>query len=361
MKLSTIVITCCMLMLGACKQPPQVKEKLQPEITLHHKLNSVYYWKTVLQLDDGELEFIKRHDIGRIYLRMFDVVEDLSTSNPPDATYPNATLRIGNDQYRLLKDSLNTIEIVPVVYITLDALKAMHDHEDILAENIVTRVRNMAQYHELPNVKELQLDCDWTASTEDSFFKLCESVKNSISELNLRWLLSSTIRLHQLARKNPPVDSGVLMVYNTGSFNNPDTRNSIIDINDIKPYLKRLPDYPLNLDVAYPTYSWQLLFHNRKFIGLTNGVELNDTTKFTHKDKTQYVAKRDIPHNGIIIRAKDIVRSEISDYAEIAAVKKLIEQHLTEKPHSNIIYHLDYKNLSNYSDNEIQSILSTDR
>lgn len=233
----------------------------------------------------------------------------------------------------------------------------MKGHEGVLASNIVKRIRNMCEYSELPNVRELQLDCDWTVSTESSFFSLCDSVRHNITDLNLPWRLSSTIRLHQLSRKAPPVDGGVLMVYNTGNFNDPDTDNSIIDPSDVKPYLKHLAGYPLHLDVAYPTYSWQLLFHRRQFVGLINGINLSDTAKFDRTGQNQYTAKRDIPYNNRIIRTGDIIRQELSSFSNIEEVKKLIEERLAGRPHSNILYHLDSNNLSKYSDDEIAQIL----
>lgn len=219
----------------------------------HEESNSVYYWKTTFSPDSADIAFIRRHDIRRIYLRMFDVSVDNFAYG--DKTVPNATLRIPYDNYYILRDSLSTVEFIPVVYITLDALKAAKGHEGRLAQNIVTRVKNMCSYNELPNVKGLQLDCDWTASTEQSFFSLCDSTRLEITRYKLVWNLSSTIRLHQLARECPPVDYGVLMVYNTGNFSNPDAANSILDEKDVKPYLKHIEDYPLHLDVAYPTYS----------------------------------------------------------------------------------------------------------
>lgn len=283
----------------------------------HDEVNSVYYWKTVFQLDSDDRAFIARHDIGRIYLRMFDVSENGEALSHKDSTVPNASVRVDDDSYRLLRDSLADMEFVPVVYITLDALKEMSGHEGLLASNIVTRVRNMCEYNGLPNVRELQLDCDWTASTERSYFLLCDSVKLSMAELLLPWRLSSTIRLHQLARPVPPVHNGVLMVYNTGSFNNPDACNSIIDVDDVEPYLKYLSGYPLHLDVAYPTYSWQLLFRNRQFIGLMNGLELTDSTLFRSVGAEKYVVVRDFLYRDRLIREGDMVRSEVSGAEEV--------------------------------------------
>ena len=323
----------------------------------HQEVNSVYYWKTVLQLDSAELAFMANHDVRRIYLRMFDVTAD----DGEWKAIPNATIRIPASAQKILNSGLDTMEIVPVVYITLDALRQMADDEGELARNITERVANMCQFHKLPNVSELQLDCDWTPSTEKLFFTLCDSIRSSFSELNLPWRLSSTVRLHQLAKKAPPVDAGVLMVYNTGSFDSPETKNSIIDREDIMPYLKKLPDYPLHLDIAYPTYSWQLVFSAGKFAGIAADLDLDDRSLFEPRGENIFIARTDVPHNRTIIHRGDIIRREISDFNEIEAVKREIEQRLSSRKHSNIIYHLDPKNLKNYSSDEIKSIFAPGR
>ena len=327
-------------------------ENRAPQSAVHNEENAVYYWKTVFHPDSADMAFIKRHDVGRVYLRMFDILLD-------GEVIPNASVKVNMEAYRLLTDSLSNKEFVPVVYITLDALKAVKGQEGELASKIATRVRNMCEYNALPNVGELQLDCDWTATTESSFFSLCDSVKQSLASLGLPWRLSSTIRLHQLMRKVPPVDNGVLMVYNTGSFDNPDAENSIISLADVEPYVKHLSNYPLHLDVAYPTYSWQLLFRKRQFLGLVNGLNLADSTQFTQGGNHVYSARRDIPYNNRIIRAGDMVRQETSPYNDILAVKNCIERQLIDRPHSNILYHLDSKILSKYMADEIDNLYST--
>jgi len=328
-------------------------------LTGHEETNSVYYWKTVFHLDSADRAFINKHDIGRIYMRMFDVAHDNGAGTIENRTYPNATIRFDYDDFYLLKDSLDDLEFVPVVYITLDAMKAMENHEGVLASNIVTRIRNMCSYNAIHNVEELQLDCDWTKSTRQSFFTLCDSVRQDIEELGLPWRLSSTIRLHQLSQDPPPVNNGVLMVYNTGSFNDPDAQNSIIDAKDVAPYMKYLSRYPLHLDVAYPTYSWQLLFHKRSFVGLISGLNLNDSVRYTYIGNNSYEAKCDIPYKNMIINKGDIIREETSPFNDIAKVRAMIEDRLSNRSHSNILYHLDTNNLSNYSSDEIDKILAS--
>lgn len=353
----TILIILIMVLAQSCTRGAAPAVSIDGPV--HEGLNSAYYWRTVLHLDSADRAFMSGHDIGRVYLRMFDVSKDAYAVTIENRAVPNASVRISDEDYDLLRDSLGSLEFVPVVYITLDALKAMKDYEGLLASNIVTRVRNMCQYNGLPNVGELQLDCDWTPSTEYSFFKLCDSVRSYIDDLALPWRLSSTIRLHQLSRKVPPVDNGVLMVYNTGSFDDPDADNSIIDIKDVEPYLTHLPSYPLHLDIAYPTYSWQLLFRNRQFAGLLNGVDLADSSRFSRRGPNLYVAKKDVPYNDKIIRSGDMIRNETSDIDDVLKVKALVERQIQGRPHANILYHFDLNNLSKYSTNGIDSIFAT--
>lgn len=320
--------------------------------TKHTETNSVYYWRTTFSPDSAERSFINKHNIGRIYLRMFDVVADRSGDYNDFNTIPNATVRFSYGSF----EGLDSMEFVPTVYITLDAMKAEKGNEDALAELIVQRVANMCSYNEIPNVRELQLDCDWTTSTRQSFYTLCHHVKMCISNKNLPWELSSTIRLHQLAQTPPPVARGVLMVYNTGSFDNPDSDNSIIDMEDVEPYLKHLRSYPLHLDVAYPTYSWQLLFRGRKFIGLLGRFDTADSTRFEPITDTKVRVLKDMAYNDRVINQGDIIRTETSPVADILKIKQLIDSKLTGRKHSNILYHLSTDNLSKYSSNEIDSI-----
>lgn len=328
------------------------------DVDTHEEHRGVYYWKTSLDADSADMEFLKRHNIGRIYVRMFDVdVDSLRVEGVKDVV-PTASLRVPEKCMERFSGAVSSrIEFVPVVYVTQDAMRST-DNIGTLAANIFGRVRAMCQYNELPHVSELQLDCDWTSGTRPGFFALCDSVKSLIRRDSLDWKLSSTIRLHQLSQSAPPVDRGVLMVYNTGSYNNPDEPNSIISVDAVKRYVGRLGDYPLHLDVAYPTYSWQLLFRNRQFSGIISGASLRDTTAFRRVGENCYEALRDmaVGNNKAVLKG-DMVRCETSGYQEVMKVKSLIEKELATKPHSTILYHFDLSNLNKYSSDEIDDML----
>jgi hypothetical protein len=195
---------------------------------------AMYHWKTVFDLDSAEQAFIKKHDIGRIYIHMFDVaVEDY-------AAVPIATTKFASP----VPDS---VEIVPVAFITLDALRFIEGKEAEYAFLIAERMIAMCNYNKCGKINELQLDCDWTRSTKGIYENLCRSTKEHLDSLGIE--LSITVRLHQLGESAPPAHRGVLMLYNTGAIKDPKTRNSILDINHVKPYVKSV-EYPIPLDYA---------------------------------------------------------------------------------------------------------------
>lgn len=350
--LAAVAISGCSL--SSCKDKRHdepLKEAAKP-------VNAVYYWKTVFQLDTTDLRFMQRHNIRRIYLRMFDVVPNDNELFSGNKSIPNASVRFEKYYDFDPLDSIEDLEITPTVYITLEALKAEWE-EDQLATKIVNRVKNMASYNHISDyVRELQLDCDWTEDTEYSFFQLCREVREKIDADSLEWGLSSTIRLHQLRKKAPPVDRGVLMLYNTGSFKNPDSHNSILDIADVKPYLKHINTYPLQLDCAYPTYSWNLIFHEGKFNGIFRGdIKRIDGYSKASSDNVIRVAN-DTIIAGKLLQTGDLIRTETSPFSTIKDVKILVDKAMIGKPHSNILYHFDSDNLSDYSYDEIKTIFN---
>lgn len=314
----------------------------------HKECNAIYYWKTVLKTDSVATEkFVKDHEIGRAYVRFFDIVPDRSPL-ASDELIPNATLTVSN--------KLPVNEVIPVVYITDEAIIEM-GNSGRWAQKIVERVRNMYSYYGFGQLKEIQLDCDWTQSTGPTFFSLCKAVKTELQKYNQDGVVSSTIRLHQLKSEAPPVNYGVLMLYNTGSFRNPDTKNSILSVDDVKPYLPDLPSYPLHLDFAYPTYSWNLMFRDGEFFGILR-TDLSELKKVLRKvSANKYTVTKDYITGDIALRKGDVIRREESPIETVVEVKTLIEEKLDDrKGHSNIIYHFDSQNLSKYNDDEITDI-----
>ena len=229
-----------LLMAGCGKQNSQ-------DLSLE-QCNSVYYWRTDLSLDSTEKAFLNQYDIKKFYCRYFDVVMKDGAVEPT----PNATISFS--------DTLpGDIEIIPTVYITEDC---MHKPYKDLAKKIVDRILQMNETNDISNVREIQIDCDYTSRSRKTYYKFLEEIKASIASQASRakntslTRISTTIRLHQLSMPAPPVDYGVLMVYNTGDPRNWQERNPILDYRDVYPYISRLNSYQLPLATAYPVYLW---------------------------------------------------------------------------------------------------------
>ena len=283
------------------------------------RVRAVYYWNTTFRIDSLKRDFLDRHQIGKIYVRYFDVVPDESGGFP----MPNATIRIDS-----VPADLNR-EIVPVVFILPDALDCDRRR---LADMILRRVKQMSETHGMGTVTELQIDCDWTRSTRDDFFDLMQSLKDMTAKDGIT--LSSTIRLHQLAGSPPPADKGVLMVYNTGDMRDIGKEKPILDPDDVMPYLKYIKDYPLPLVSAYPIYRWDLLFRNGEFVDIM------------HSDDDLPVLQSD----SIVVRQPSIT--------DIIRCRREIESRRLECADEIILFDLNNFNIKRYDKQNFEDIFN---
>ena len=226
------------------------------------RCNSVYYWRTDLRLDSAEKAFLNQYNIKKVYCRYFDVVMNDGASEPS----PNATITFS--------DTLpEGIEIIPTIYITEDC---MHKPHKDLAKKIVDRILQMNETNDIKNVREIQIDCDYTSKSRTTYYTFLEEIRHNLSTT---YHLSTTIRLHQLSMPAPHVDYGVLMVYNTGDPRKWEERNPILDYRDVYPYLSRLDKYPLPLATAYPVYQW---IRNIQNVRVEHTVEAEEILKVKH-------------------------------------------------------------------------------
>ena len=313
----SLVLFAAAVIIG-CGQRKATSEK-NPDKTQ----NSIYHWKTVFEIDSTEIAFLQEQEIERIYLRMFDVATEPDFLNGITDIVPIATTRFASP-------IPNDVEIVPVVYITIEALRAMNGRETEIATLIVERLLAMSSYNECGKIREIQFDCDWTASTKELYNKLCRAARDMLQSKGIE--LSITVRLHQLKETPPPADRGVLMLYNTGALKNPDTNNSILDIYDVKSYICKR-GYAIPLDYAYPAFGWGVKFNNDKFVSIVSYEENK-------------------------VSDKEHIRYERPSVQVILEVKELVEENLGKPQRGNILYHLDNSQLKYYNNDEISQILS---
>lgn len=336
-----IFLMLAMLFMVGCKPERKAIDNPKP---------SVYYWRTTFSLDDVERKFLSDNKIEKMYVRYFDVVVDNTTQK----LRPNATIKF--------KDSVPAgIEVIPTIFIVNNCVE---HNIDTIAQRLVDRVLQMCETHDINGVKELQIDCDWTAKTQDAYFKFLEQVKTILDAKGMK--LSATIRLHQLAIKAPPVDYGVLMMYNTGDLKNSKQRNPILDKRDVEPYLKYLADYSLPLCAAYPNFGWQLLYTGEKFRDILYSEDLSDTTLYKNVGNGKYVVitSIDLPNylssnsTYTYLNAGDTVMVVKPDAETLVQVHDALSH---ERPGINdqvIIYHLNNSSINNYSQSDYEKIFS---
>lgn len=257
--------------------------------------NCVYYWRTEWQSDSVTAAFLERYHIQKVYCRYFDVV---MADNTP---MPNATISFAEKVPQGL-------QLVPTVYITEDC---MHHRYQDLANKIVSRILQINETNDIEGVSELQIDCDYTIRSRKIYYDFLNDVRREAQEHGLR--LSTTIRLHQLSMPVPPVDYGVLMLYNTGDPRKFDERNPVLDLRDVQPYVRHLADYSLPLSAAYPVYCWQRTIY---------GVRIEHT-----------------------VSAEEILR-----------VKSTVEKQRPSLSRSIITYHLDEENIKRYKSEDYEAI-----
>ena len=297
-------------------------------------MRGVYHWKTTFGLKDAEQEFIVNHNVKKLYIRMFDVGYDWEGDWYDKDIYPIATTQFKGK----VPDG---VEIVPTVFIVQEVLRKSNLNVADLAKKIVKRVLAMCSWNDLGEINAIQYDCDWTSSTKRKFEELCECTRRILEKDGI--LLSGTIRLHQIEEAEYPFDEGVLMMYNTGAVKNPSIKNSILEYEDAYKYLsvdKRIDkfikarEYNCKvIDVAYPTFSWGVVFYNEKYL------------RKLVKDYENYK-----------LDEGESMRVEKSEMETILKVKRLVDRKIGKVCRGNIIYHLDSGNLGKYSSDEIESI-----
>lgn len=336
--LATLLLVPVILIFFSCHSRPKAE-------------HAFYYWKTTFAPTAAEKQALKTHDIGKLYVRYFDVTWDRSTQKP----IPTAIIRI--------KDTSVPRTIIPVVFITNETLlKADSGTISKLASNIPDLILQFNRQNQLGAPKEIQLDCDWTAGTRDRYFQLLAGIREWLRAHDQAPVLSATIRLYQCKYHGktgiPPVDKGLLMCYNMGNLKAPTANNSILDPEELKKYTGGLGTYPLPLDLALPIFDWKVLYRDNRYAGLVEGLPtpaLSASPAISIKDN-RYTFRQELDIGGYSFRQGDQLRDEQSDYDAIIEAAAAVSRRLKNKPSTIILYHLDSANLSKYSFNELETI-----
>jgi hypothetical protein len=309
-----------------------------------------YHWKKDLNLVDKEEEAMSSSKNTPLYLRCFDVDWDEERA----FIIPRSSLKI-------TKPLSENTPVTPVVFLSNHIFEAVPDSQmTAIVEIIWLRLaQNISQIEDSgAQISGIQFDCDWTLSTKDKYFKFLEVMSNYAS-----FDLSATIRLHQVkyAEKTgvPPVKRGMLMFYNMGDLDNPNTKNSILDLETAKLYVEHCKNYTLPLDIALPLFQWAVVTRDGRVVQLLNAANTSDFADeemFQKLENGQYKALESTYVHGYFCYENDIIRLENASQEQLEAAATMLSNYLPKERRTLCFYHLDNIILQNHPYKELKKI-----
>lgn len=236
---------------------------------------------------------------------------------------------------------------------------------DSLADRLVRKARDIIENAPVGiRIQEWQLDCDWSSSTRESFFRFAARIREKLKTENTR--LSATIRLHQIKYADktgiPPVDRGMLMFYNMDNVRDPDTQNSILDLDVAAQYLSGFDRYPLPLDLALPTFSWAVWQRDDKTIGLLypfDASTLEDTSRVKKLSDQQFELLKSTYLDGRFIYAGDVLRLEVAKPEQLLEAMDMLQNHLRAESRTLAFFALDKHLINFYSHESLEQIINS--
>ena len=311
-----------------------------------------YHWKTTFNPTGFEKNVLQQNKVEHLYLRFFDVSWDDTYQQPT----PIAQLRFGDTS---LKE--NRLQIIPTVFITNECIRNIKPEQcKLLAHNIVKLISSISASNGIDSIKEVQMDCDWTASTKEKYFSLL----TELQKIDTVHLYSATIRLFQIKYAAeagvPPVKKGLLMCYNMGNLKSMATQNSILDVGEVKKYISALNKYSLPLDIALPLFQWYVLFRQGAYAGLVQNISAKEFQSFSKpisSNRIEIIA--DTVFKNTTFKKGDMLRLEECSFNNIMKTADVLKQKLKNENRRLVLYHLDSITLNKYSTHEIKSVFSS--
>lgn len=311
----------------------------------------MYFWESGrASLSTSEVGFVTEHTIEKVYVKFFELENEKGSSR---------VLPISKTLLNLKEKNLKGVEIIPTVYIKNEVFKNYSEREiEELADNVyflITKKFKEQFSTDDSKLKEIQIDCDWTISTQKNYFSFLEKFKSKG-----KFTLSATLRLYPYKFPDKmgvlPVDRAMLMCYNLISPLEAGTRNSIFDLPELEKYLVGAEEYPVPLDLALPIYSAALIVQNNQFVGIH--YFNNETLKksLVLSKEPWYFSKVDTVINNFYLRKSDKVKLETISAERIREALKVIRKNVTFKHGMTLsLFHLQENQIQQYSYEEVSA------
>ncbi|AEV97252.1 hypothetical protein A4D02_17205 [Niastella koreensis] len=336
--------------------------------------SAYYYWKTG-DASDSERNFLKVQGIRKLYVRQLDVDwSDVQGAIPLNGT------SIETLNYQLVKYDSFAVQMIPVVFITNKTFERISPGDiPQLAKRLVRRClpsydsvdiryeeNHYIDFHGGPiKPKEIQFDCDWTVKTSPAYFQFLKEVRKLTPD---SITISATIRLHQYKYPDktgvPPVNRGMLMVYNISDPKQYTPEQSIFDINKASAYFTQTKKYQLPLDIALPAWSWCLVFRDHQFYQIENGITESDLQQQAFLKPTgnhYYQVTQDTTYHDLFLRPGDEIKAEGVDDTQLQQAAQLAGKAVNTPDFTVTLFELSEQEINRYSHETLNQVYSSFR
>lgn len=326
----SFTLLCCTLFLFACK--PQRSHKVS---------TAAYKWQTTWQQSEAEQKFCDSLDVKTLYVRAFDVVWE-------GQAVPQAVLQ-------LVEKPSEAQAYVLCVFLTQSVFEHTPAEQTApLAQKVLQKLATFQD--KFPHTLGYQMDCDWTAKSRLSYFAFLEHLQR-LKPAGLQ--LSATIRLHQIKFPKqtgiPPVERGSLMFYNMGDVSNVQTHNSILDVQEARKYVDKLSEYPLDLDVILPIFSWGCVYRNGSLVQLLPEFS-PDSLKALQAEKGFYRVDKSQYHKGTYLYKDDQIRWERVNTQQLREAALLLAPLIRNDSLTLAFYHLSPASIRQFKAGELAKL-----
>ena len=340
-----------------------------------NNITRAYYFWRMNDVTENEKKFMKQHGIQKLYVHLMDV--DWSESQGAIPVINNE-LQLTNKALEGYKGFPN--ELVPVVFITNKTFERIDSFDiPLLATRLVRRClpaydeidKDYEDRHAINYIggaihpKEIQFDCDWTINTKGKYFKFLGEVKR---QLPAGIQLSATVRLHQFKYPEktgvPPVDRGILMVYNISDPKQYGDQNSIFESDGAKAYFRSVKTYPLPLDIVLPAWSWCIIYRDKKFYQVENELteqDLSDASFLKPNGNHSYRVIKDTVFHDLFLRPGDEIKAEAINENDLNVAIRISKKAINSDSFTISLFELSEKEFQQYSHETIDKAYSSFR
>ncbi len=332
------ILTAILLLLTfiSCGPDVELGEYINPPTEKGQHNVNFYYWKNKFNIGIDVQDSARELGATTLYVHFFDIVCEDGKATPMSVLHKTNWYEDGLDESYLWEDS---VKLVPVVSIDNNVFSIDRYKKNKLAEDIVDLVNRTTKRE----FTEVQLDCDWTETTKDKYFSLIYAVRKKLKGKRVSCTIGINHVRDSLSVGIPPVGRGYLKCYSLDS-------DSILSIQELKNNSSAIKGYPLQLDYAFPIYSWAVASNTsgevRQFEGLSKEELKGPDFEFVTENKYKVVEGSFV--DNVFLNKDFTIEFKEVEVSSLRTAKQILDETL-DHGYNIVYFQLDEASVKKYS------------